>query len=111
MFFRAQNPEALAAWYEKNLGVDGIPSDETKEPWSQQAGPTAFAPFAHDSDYFGNADKVWMLNFRVTDLDAMVQQLRDAGIEVTVDATPYPHGRFARLQDPEGNPIELWQPA
>jgi predicted enzyme related to lactoylglutathione lyase len=51
-----------------------------------------------------------MINFRVRDLDAMVAQLRGAGIEVKIDAEPYPNGRFARLEDPEGNPIELWEP-
>ncbi len=50
-----------------------------------------------------------MLNFRVRNLDAMVAQLRDAGIEVTVDPETYPNGRFARLSDPEGNPIQLWE--
>ena len=51
-----------------------------------------------------------MLNFRVRDLDAMVRQLRASGVEVTVDAEDYPYGRFARTHDPEGNPIELWEP-
>ncbi|MNL18893.1 Glyoxalase-like domain protein [compost metagenome] len=53
---------------------------------------------------------MWMVNFRVDDLDAMTEQLRAAGIEVTADPKTYPNGRFARLYDPEGNPIELWQP-
>lgn len=52
-----------------------------------------------------------MVNFRVRNLDAMIAQLRAAGIEVTPDPTAYPNGRFARLYDPEGNPIELWEPA
>lgn len=69
-----------------------------------------FAPFPHDSDYFGDPNKSWMINFRVRDLDAMVKQLRAANISVTVDPELYPNGRFARLQDPEGNLIELWEP-
>jgi len=51
-----------------------------------------------------------MINFRVANLDAIVAQLRSGGIEVTLDPERYPNGRFARLYDPEGNPIELWQP-
>jgi predicted enzyme related to lactoylglutathione lyase len=51
-----------------------------------------------------------MVNFRVRDLDKMAAQLQAAGIAVKIDAQPYPNGRFARLHDPEGNPIELWQP-
>ncbi len=67
-------------------------------------------PFEQDTGYFGEAGKNWMINFRVGDLDGMVIQLRAAGIVVTVDPETYPHGRFARLHDPEGNPVELWQP-
>jgi glyoxylase I family protein len=62
-------------------------------------------------DYFGESKQAWMVNFRVQDLDAMVAQLQGAGIAVNVDPQTYPNGRFARLYDPECNPIELWQPA
>ena len=110
LFFRAKNPEAMAQWYKDHLGIDLVPSDYSQKPWSQEAGPTVFAPFPADSDYFGDAAKQWMINFRVSDLDGMVQQLRAAGITVTVDQENYPNGRFARLHDPEGNPIELWEP-
>ena len=110
VFFRAKDPKALGEWYKENLGIDLVPADYSQKPWSQEAGPTVFAPFPDDTDYFGNADKKWMINFRVRDLDAMVQQLRVAKIDVAVDPENYPNGRFARLRDPEGNPIELWQP-
>ncbi len=60
--------------------------------------------------YLGDAHKVWMVNFRVRDLDRMAAQLRAAGIEIKIDTQSYPNGRFACLHDPEGNPIELWQP-
>ena len=109
-FFRAKEPEALALWYKQHLGIDLVPTDYAQKPWSQQAGPTAFAPFPQDTDYFGKADKNWMLNFRVRDLDGLVAQLRKAGIDVAVDPETYPNGRFARLYDPEGNPVELWEP-
>jgi predicted enzyme related to lactoylglutathione lyase len=110
-FFRSADPAALARWYEANLGIDPIPSDYETMPWVQEAGPTAFAPFSADTEYFGRAEQAFMLNFRVRDLDAMVAQLRVAGAEVTVDPERYPNGRFARTHDPDGNPIELWQPA
>jgi glyoxylase I family protein len=111
VFFRSRDPETLAEWYEKHLGVAKTPKSYDETPWAQQAGPTVFAPFPANTDYFGKADRQWMLNFRVRDLDAMVRQLRDAGIKVDVDPKEYPNGRFARLHDPEGNPIELWQEA
>ena len=109
-FFRSRDPVALARWYQEHLGIDPVPTDYETMPWVQQEGPTAFAPFRADSDYFP-ADHAFMLNFRVADLDAIVVQLRAAGIEVAVHDEVYPNGRFARTHDPEGTPIELWEPA
>ena len=101
VFFRARN----------HLGVTPVPSNYDELPWQQEAGPTAFAPFVADTDYFGpDATKTSMVNFRVRSLDAMAAQLRAAGVSVEVDPKPYPNGRFARLYDPEGNPIALWEP-
>jgi predicted enzyme related to lactoylglutathione lyase len=108
-FFRANNPEALARWYRDRLGVDPIPADYGQKSWTQDAGPTAFAPFPKDTE-FGKKDQGWMINFRVKDLDAMVAQLRAAGEKVSVDPKAYPNGRFAHLHDPDGNPVELWEP-
>jgi predicted enzyme related to lactoylglutathione lyase len=111
LFFRAHDPKALARWYHQNLGVSPPPTSAGESAWHQEAGATAFSPFPETSDYFGDPHKVWMVNFRVRDLDKMVAQLRAAGIEVK-DPQSYPNiGRFARLHDPEGNPIELWQEA
>jgi glyoxylase I family protein len=111
LFFRAHDPKALAKWYEQHLGIALTPTSEGGTVWQQEAGPTAFSPFPETTKYFGDPNKVWMVNFRVHDLDKMVAQLRTAGIEVK-DPESYPNiGRFARLHDPEGNPIELWQPA
>jgi glyoxylase I family protein len=110
-FFRAKDPKALALWYQQHLGILPIPTSYGETGWQQEAGPTAFAPFPETSKYFGDAQKVWMLNFRVRDLDKMAAQLQASGIEVKIDPKSYPNGRFAHLHDPEGNPIELWQPA
>jgi glyoxylase I family protein len=109
VFFRANDPVALAKWYQEKLGVDPVPSGYGQKPWLQEAGPTAFAPFPKDTT-FGKGGQPWMVDFRVSDLDAMVAQLRAAGEKVKVDPTVYPNGRFARLHDPEGNLVELWQP-
>ena len=111
LFFRSGNPKVLADWYHHHLGIDPIPTDYSQQGWQQAAGPTAFAPFPRDSGYFGNPQQAWMINFRVRNLDAMVAQLGAANIAVKVDPQKYPNGRFARLHDPEGNPIELWEPA
>jgi glyoxylase I family protein len=110
-FFKAKDPKALAEWYEKNLGVARTPTSTGMEPWRQEAGATAFQPFPATTKYFGPETQQWMLNFRVAHLDAMVAQLTAAGIKVDVDPRSYPNGRFASLHDPEGNPIQLWEPA
>jgi glyoxylase I family protein len=109
LFFRARDPEALGLWYQRHLGIGLVPANYSDPSWHQQAGPTVFAPFEQSTPYFGDAAKQWMINFRVADLDAMMAQLGAAGISVTADPQRYPNGRFARLYDPEGNPIELWQ--
>lgn len=111
VFFRAKDPGSLADWYETHLGVLKTPSSYEDEVWSQTAGETVFAPFPADTDYFGSDAQQWMINFRVDDLDAMVVQLTGAGIAVEVDSEKYPNGRFAHLDDPEANRIQLWEPA
>jgi glyoxylase I family protein len=110
VFFRARDPQALKAWYRRPFGVFQDSAEHEDEPWWQEAGPTAFEPFPADTAYFERPEQMWMLNLRVRNLDAMVAQLREAGIEVKVDPENYPYGRFARTHDPEDNPIELWQP-
>ncbi|HKW61880.1 MAG TPA: VOC family protein [Candidatus Acidoferrum sp.] len=110
-FFRAKDPKALANWYLQHLGIALTPTSAGGTVWQQEAGPTSFTPFPETSKYFGDTQKAWMVNFRVHDLAKMVAQLRTAGIEVN-DPQSYPGvGSFTRLHDPEGNPIELWQPA
>jgi len=111
VFFRAQNPKMLAEWYRDHLGISLVPDNYDDPTWQQLAGPTVYAPFPEDTTYLGSTNKQWMINFRVPNLDAMVEQLRGAGISVEVNPEQYPNGRFARLYDPEGNPIELWEPA
>lgn len=106
-FFRATDPAGLAAWYEANLG---IPSMDNEWSWTQQAGPTVFAPFPTDTDRFGGLEQQTMLNFRVDDLDAMLEQLRAAGATVDDEVSEASYGRFGHAVDPEGNRFELWQP-
>jgi predicted enzyme related to lactoylglutathione lyase len=108
IFFRSKDPEKLGKWYAEHLGVD-----MTSGVWRQEAGPTVFAPFNHDTDYFDRPEQQWMINFRVTDLAVLIGQLKKSGIDVQTKPewnTPEV-GRFARIHDPDGNPIELWEPA
>lgn len=110
-FFRAKDPPTLAKWYSDNLGINLAPQSYDAEPWRTEAGVTIFSPFETGTDYFGDWRVQWMINFRVRSLDAMVEQLRRNGIQVDVDSEAYPNGRFAKLNDPDGNAIQLWQPA
>lgn len=116
LFFRAKDPQALGAWYKQHLGVGGgCAAPGAGEPdeysWMVQGGPVVFAPFAADTDYFPS-DKAFMLNLRVSDIAQLIERLQAAGIAVeTRDEWNDPNvGRFARIHDPEGNPIELWEP-
>ncbi len=107
-FLRATDPAALGAWYRDCLGLD---ADENGE-WSQEPGPTVFAAFDSDTDYFGSRTQQSMLNFRVRDLDAMLAQLRAKGADIAGEPQEMEGvGRFGWVNDPEGNRVELWQPA
>lgn len=109
LFFRAKDPKTLAQWYQDHLGVTMTPTKENDPTWETEAGTTVFAPFPETTKYFGDMQKMWMVNFRVRDMEKMAAQLRAAGIEIKVDEAAS-IWQFARLRDPEGNPIELWQP-
>ena len=107
-FLRATNPAALTAWYRDVLGLDvsehGL--------WQQQPGPTVVAAFEADTVYFGRRTQQTMLNFRVRDIGAMLVQLREHGADVAPETQDMEGvGRFAWVTDPEGNRVELWQPA
>ena len=110
-FFRSRDPKALARWYADHFDVLEVPDDYDTACWRQSGGATVFAPFEQDTAYFGDSDKQWMIAFRVRDLVALAARLEAAGIPAQIDEQSYPNGRFARLTDPEGNPIQLWEPA
>jgi len=110
VFFRAKDPAALAQWYQTHLGINPVPNAPDALPWVTQAGVTIFAPFDQDTDYFPK-DRAFMLNFRVADLAAALAELEGARITASDRTQMDGVGQFARVHDPEGNPIELWQPA
>jgi predicted enzyme related to lactoylglutathione lyase len=106
IFFRAKDPDALRAWYAEHLGID-------VQDWDGavfEGGQTVWSIFAGDTDYFGPSGQQSMINYRVRDLDAMLEQLRAAGVQVdpTIDESEL--GRFGWATDPEGNRFELSQP-
>jgi len=111
-FFRANSQQRLIDWYRDNLGVETMNPSGAGGVWTQAAGPTVFSPFPADTDYFGRPEQTYMLNFRVNDLDALLAQLKAAGANVDERTESLEGiGRFGWVTDPEGNRIELWQPA
>ncbi len=106
VFFRARAPEALVAWYREHLGV---PVDDAGYVIFPESRDTHWVPFADDTSYWP-AEKQSMVNFTVRDLDAMLAQLRAAGVEVDARVEEHEYGRFGWCVDPEGNRIELWEP-
>ncbi len=115
-FFRGKDPEKLRAWYAEHLGVGGglgTGTEGQSNPycWYHEGGPMVFSPFPDRTDYFP-PEKQAMLNLRVRGLAELIARLRETGIQVVTkpewEATEA--GSFARIHDPEGNPIELWEP-
>lgn len=114
VFFKAKNPEQLNEWYQKNLGLNTTPYGATfewyQEPNSEKKALTIWTPFKESSTYFEPSTKDFMINYRVDNLEALVEQLKENGITPIDDIQTYDYGKFVHILDPEGNNIELWEP-
>ena len=115
IFFKSEDPERLKSWYQQHLGItpdkDGYIAFEWREKQDPDTvGYTVWGPFQDDTKYFHPSTKAYMFNFRVDDLDALLEQLRAAGVEVDDNVEEYEYGRFGWVMDPEGHRIELWEP-
>ncbi len=118
VFFKARDPAALAAWYREHLGVPveggGTYAMFGAGPGGKEASDdpllTVWSTFPADTGYFGAGPAGWMVNYRVTDLDAMLAQLRAAGVWVSDEVQAESYGRFGWAADPEGTRFELWEP-
>lgn len=114
VFVRTGNPARLAEWYRQHLGFavteSGQPDPDGNYVWMQDAGPTVYSFFKGNSDYFA-ADRQVMVNLRVEGLDALLARLEAAGIAISHREAMEGVGKFARIHDPDGNPLELWEPA
>ena len=118
VFFKARDPGARAAWYGEHLGVPVAGTgthavfgeDATTPDGADGSAVTIWSTFPADTSYFGGGPTGWMINYRVPDLDAMLGQLRAAGVSVSDEVQDGEYGRFGWATDPEGNRFELWQP-
>ena len=118
IFFKADDPDKLGAWYREHLGLDveeygGVTFREGAKPdegLPARQAYTVWSPFSPDTDYFAPSTKPFMINFRVADLDALLAKLRAEGVTVDERTEKSEFGYFGWAMDPEGNRIELWEP-
>ncbi len=116
IFFKVPDPDKLRSWYRDHLGIESEAPGGCAFEWREadqpeQTGQTVWSVFPNDTKYFDPSSAPFMINYRVENLDLLLAQLRSEGVEVDEKIEEYEYGRFAWLMDPEGNKIELWEPA
>lgn len=115
IFFFSDNPEATREWYNKNLGLEtnaygsSFESRDINKP--DQVNTLQWSPFKKGSSYFEPSTKEFMINYRVQHIEKLVDQLRESGTTILDSIVTYDYGKFVHILDPEGNKIELWEPA
>lgn len=113
IFFKAKDPKALSAWYRQHLGVDVTDWGGAIFPWGGEGGEegmTVWRPFKADTDYMSPSESSFMINYRVEDVAALLDVLREEGCQVVGEMQESEQGKFGWVMDPEGNKVELWQP-
>jgi predicted enzyme related to lactoylglutathione lyase len=111
VFLKAADPKGLSAWYGEHFGIARISGDSLLFDGPEAMGMTVFAHFPADTKNFGEGPQQSMINLRVDDLDALLTQLAAAGVRIDPKREDHEYGKFAWIWDPEGNRVELWQPA
>jgi predicted enzyme related to lactoylglutathione lyase len=115
IFFKASDPDKLRDWYRAHLGIESDKEGGAVFKWRQADDPaceryTVWSPFSANSDYFAPSEKPFMLNFQVENLDELLAQLKQEGVDVDPKVETYEYGKFGWIMDPDGNRIELWEP-
>jgi predicted enzyme related to lactoylglutathione lyase len=114
IFFKCKDPNKMKEWYKTNLGLDAGPYGASFE-WYEEADSTKkavtqWSPFKETSKYFDPSTKDFMINYRVANLEALVEDLKKAGVTILDDMQSFDYGKFIHILDEEGNKIELWEP-
>lgn len=114
LFFKSKDPEQTKAWYREHLGIESGQYGGTFE-WrhaedENKKGFTAWGPFKADTDYFNPSKKEFMFNYRVDDLEKLLEVLKEEGVEIVGEMEVYDYGKFGWIMDPDGQKIELWEP-
>jgi predicted enzyme related to lactoylglutathione lyase len=114
VFFKCKNPETIKEWYKQHLGLNtnqyGTTFEWRKEDKPEEKGSTQWSPFSETTKYFEPSSKEFMINFRVDNLEQLVQELKKEGVTICDEIEVYEYGKFIHIIDPEGNKIELWEP-
>ena len=104
----------MKSWYQTNLGLVtneyGSVFEFRHADNPEKKGYSVWSPFSEKTDYFKPSEKAFMINYRVNDLDALIENLKKSGVEIVGEIETYEYGKFAHVLDPEGNKIELWEP-
>ena len=115
IFFKSKDPEKLKEWYSRHFGFStdqyGHLFEFREEDHPGNRGYLQWSPFPAETNYFSPSSREFMVNYRVDDLEGLVAQMRQSGIAFLDEMETYPYGKFIHLLDPEGNKIELWEPA
>ncbi len=114
IFFKSKDPKQTKNWYKNHLGLNtdeyGTSFEWREADHPEKKGYTAWNIMPESTDYFKPSEKDFMINFRVDDLEALVEQLKKEGVTVLDEIETYEYGKFVHILDPEGNNIELWEP-
>lgn len=114
IFFKCNNPNKMKEWYKTHLGLDTNEYGATFE-WKEASdstknGSTQWSPFPETTKYFEPSAKDFMVNYRVADLEALVEELKKEGVTIVDEIETYDYGKFVHIIDMEGNKIQLWEP-
>lgn len=113
IFFKCKDPKQIKEWYKKHLGLDtndyGATFEWREEENPDKKGSTQWSPFSETTKYFAPSEKDFMINYRVADLEALVEELKKEGVTIVDNIETYDYGKFVHILDPEGNKIELWE--
>ena len=114
IFFKSENPKEMREWYAKNLGVPatdyGATFDWLEKDDPKKEGSTTWSPFKEDSKYFEPSKKDFMINYRVENIEGLVNNLKNSGVTIVDKIEESPYGKFVHILDLEGNKVELWEP-
>jgi predicted enzyme related to lactoylglutathione lyase len=114
IFFKCKDPQAMNNWYSKHLGLNtgnyGSNFGWRKADQPEVKGYTLWSPFSENTKYFAPSEKDFMINYRVDDLEKLIEVLKSEGVQVVGEIQEFEYGKFAHILDPEGNKVELWEP-